>query len=144
MKIISIRQDYGVSDISDEEDVQTIVGKIDIESNADVQLDLSGCLIDYPATSKLLDTMVEQLSSLSGRKKLEIIIDYVLPMPTVLNWLFLGSRQLDMDLKKGLPAEELIQIVQTALQRSDIVLTIIIRDKTGNVKHELTIPDQQS
>ncbi len=144
MKIIAIRKDFGVSDISDEEDVRTIIGKIDVESNADVQLDLSGCLIDYPATSKLMDTIVEQLSSLSGRKDLQIITDYVLPMPTVVNWLFLGSRRLDMGLNKGLPYNELIQILQTALRRSNIVLKITIRDSEGKARNELTIPDQQS
>jgi hypothetical protein len=144
MKIIAIRKDFGVSDISDEEDVRTIIEKIDVESNADVQLDLSGCLIDYPATSKLMDTIVEQLSQLSGRKELEIITDYVLPMPTVVNWLFLGSKRLDMDLNKGLPYNEIIQILQTALQRSNIVLKITIRDSEGKAGNELTIPDQQS
>ena len=65
-------------------------------------------------------------------------------METVLNWLFLGSRQLDMVLKKGLPTKELIQIVQTALQRSNIMLKITIRDNTGKARDELTIPGHQS
>ncbi len=142
MKIIAVRRDYGVSDISDEEDVKKIVDNIDIQSNVEVQLDLSGCLIDYPATSKLVDKVVEQLSLLSGEKKIEIITDYLLPMSTIANWLFLGSKGLSMELKKGVPFRELIDILQKAIQPSAIAIKIKIKDRQGNTVDELSIPDK--
>jgi hypothetical protein len=144
MKRIAIREDFNVSDVSDEEDVQTIVDKINIGLDTDIQLDLSGCLIDYPATSKLVDTIMEQLSSLAGDKKLQIITDYILPMTTVINWVLLGSNKLDMLDKKELPLEQIIQIIRTALRPFNITLTITIRYKTGKTKDEQTISDRQS
>jgi hypothetical protein len=142
MKQIAIRKDFNVSDVSDEEDVQTIIGKINIGSDTDIQLDLSGCLIDYPATSKLVDTIIEQLSSLSGDKKIQIITDYMLPITTVINWVLLGSSKLDMHNTKELPPEQIIQTIRTALRPLNITLTITIIDKTGTTKDEQTISDK--
>ena len=140
MKIFSIRNDFSVSDLSDEEDASIVVDKINIESNPDVQLNLSGCLIDYPATSKLVDNILDQLALLPGKKYLEIVTDFNLPKQTVMNWLFLGSRRLDMESKKGLSYDDLIKTIQYALLSLDISLRILIIDNTGNKLHEVAIP----
>jgi hypothetical protein len=87
---------------------------------------------------------MEQLSSLAGDKKLQIITDYILPMTTVINWVLLGSNKLDMLDKKELPLEQIIQIIRTALRPFNITLTITIRYKTGKTKDEQTISDRQS
>ena len=139
MKRIAIRDDFNVFDVSDEEDVQIIIGKINVEENADIQLDLSGCLIDYPATSKLVDTIIEQLSSLPGAKKIQIVTDYMLPITTVINWVLLGSNKLNMHNTKELPPEEIIQTIRTALGPFNISLTITIRNKAGKTCDEQTI-----
>jgi ACT domain-containing protein len=140
MKIINIRDGFEVYDISDELDVSAIVNRINIELNNHIQLNLSGCLIDYPATSKIIDKIIEQLSLLTGVKKLEIITDFVLPMSTIVNWLFLGSIQFGMESKKGLGYDELIELAQKALNKSNIELSITIKDKKGAVINEVTIP----
>lgn len=142
MKRISILEDFNVRDVSDEEDVQPIVDKINIDTDTDVQLDLSGCLIDYPATSKLVDAILIKLSSLSGDKKFQIITDYVLPMTTVINWVFLGSEQLKMHDKKELSLEEIIQAIDKVLRPLNIKLKITIMDKSGTLIDECLIPTE--
>jgi hypothetical protein len=143
MKIIAIRQEYAVTDISDEEDVQVIAEKIDLGAETEVQVNLSGCLIDYPATSKLMDVILEKLSLIHGNKKIEIVTDYRLPMPTMLNWLFLGSIRLGIRDVRGLPIGELKEILEKAMCKDEIMLTVIVKDTKGSAIETLTIPDKQ-
>lgn len=142
MKIFAMRESYGISDISDEEDVEIVAEKIDIESNRDIRLDFSGCLIDYPATSKIVDRILNQLLPLDGKKTLEIITDYALPMETVANWIFIGSERLGLETNKGQSYEGLVKKLQAALAVFDIVLRVKIVDQAGETRDELTIPEQ--
>lgn len=140
MKTISIRKDFGIYDVSDEEDVSIIINEINIELDNEITLDLSGCLIDYPATSKLIDSILEQIKSISGEKTLNIITNFVLPIPTIANWLFLGSKMLKMETIKGLSLDEILCLAENSLCDTGIILNIIVRDIEGNNVNEITIP----
>ena len=67
MKKILIKEKYGIIDVGNEEKVKEIIDDIDIKSDNVVQLNLRHCLIDYPATGKLIDKILFQLNSLPGK-----------------------------------------------------------------------------
>jgi hypothetical protein len=142
MQTIAILDDFKINDVSDEDDVQSIINKIIINGETDVKLDFSGCLIDYPATSKIVDKILDQLWSLPGVKKLHIVTDYILPITTMVNWVFLGSQKLNMAGQKEMSNAEIIQTITTALNPVNILITISIIDKTGVTKDELKIPSK--
>jgi hypothetical protein len=140
MRLIAIRNDFLVNDVSDEEDIKSILEKIDIGTDVDVRLDLSGCLIDYPATSGLIDKVIKQLIPLSGPKDFEIITDYTLPMSTVINWIFLGSCQLNMLDKKELSLDGITRIISDVLKPLNIKIKVTIKDKAGLTQNEFKLP----
>lgn len=90
---INIKKDYQVNDIGTEYKVKSVLDNLKFSSNDDeIKLDIRQCLIDYDATSMLLDFILTHLSNLEGNKKLNITYDFVLDKQTLLNWMFLGSK----------------------------------------------------
>ena len=96
-----------------------------------MQLSLRHCLIDYPATAELIDSVLFKMQKLPGRKELLIVLDYDLPKQTLLNWLFLGSRFFGMKTVRELPMEELEKILHSKLGESEISLEVSILDRSG-------------
>ena len=97
MEIIKIKASYGITDLGDEEKIKSLLTKLVLPISNEISLDLSGCLIDYPVTSMLLDNVLYHLDTMPSYKKLNIIIDYNLPDDTLINFLFLGSRFLNIN-----------------------------------------------
>ena len=54
MMHINVLADYGF-DLSDQDTVRNIAMKLPSVDDAELVLDLSGCVLDYPATSLLID-----------------------------------------------------------------------------------------
>ena len=102
MEIIKIKASYGITDLGDEEKIKSVLTKLVLPISNEISLDLSGCLIDYPVTSMLLDNVLYHLDTMPSYKKLNIIIDYNLPDDTLINFLFLGSRFLNINDKFNL------------------------------------------
>lgn len=132
MKEIKIRQDFGIYELGSEAEITPVIEKIDIENNAEIQLDLTGCLPDYPATSLLIDKIISQMRLMIGEKHLVIILEYSLPLVTLINWLFLGSKELKIEKDKSLSLDEIKSLIQNGIQDSDIEIVIRINDNETN------------
>ena len=132
MKEIKIRQDFGIYELGSDAEITPVIEKIDIENNAEIQLDLTGCLPDYPATSLLIDKIISQMRSMTGKKHLVIILEYSLPLETLTNWLFLGSKELKIEKDKSLSLSDIKSLIQDGLQDSNIEIVIRINDNETN------------
>ena len=132
MKEIKIRQDFGIYELGSEAEITPVIEKIDIENNAEIQLDLTGCLPDYPATSLLIDKIISQMRLMIGEKHLVIILEYSLPLVTLINWLFFGSNELQIEKDKSLSLDEIKSLIQNGIQDSDIEIVIRINDNETN------------
>ncbi len=126
MKKIAIYEKYGINDLGDFSEISEIIEKIDIESNNQIELNLKHCFIDYPATSQIIDRILDQLKDLKGIKKLLILHDYYLPESTILNLLLLGSQFFNIQADKELKIEELKNIVNSKILSYNINLEILV------------------
>lgn len=136
MKKISLLDDYGINDISNEEKIKGILNKISINSERIVELNLRHCIIDYPATSKLIDTVLFQLEKLNGQKELFIKISYILPEQTLLNVLLGDSRFFGIEAKKEMDLEDIKKKISGKLKTVNIFMEITILDRAGKTKVE--------
>ena len=116
MRKISIKEEYGVNDLGDIESVNKIIDKIDIQGSPNITINLRHCLVDYPATSKLIDNIIFQLSKISGRKELVLILDIYFPEATILNLLLLGSVYFNIEIKKEIPIVEMLDIINNKIK----------------------------
>lgn len=138
MKIISILKDFGIYDIGDEEEVLTILDKIDIGEYSHIKLDLAGCIPDYPGTSKLIDRVISQLKKLSGKKTINIELDYLLPIETITTWLFLGSKELNITDDNEKSFKKIKKTIEKNIKNLGITLCISIKKHDGACVDELT------
>ena len=135
MRKISIKEEYGVNDLGDIESVNKIIDKIDIQGSPNITINLRHCLVDYPATSKLIDNIIFQLSKISGRKELVLILDIYFPEATILNLLLLGSVYFNIEIKKEIPIVEMLDIINNKIKEDEILISIDILNRIGdNVK----------
>lgn len=135
MKEIKIRQDFGIYELGSEAEITPILGKIDLENNNEIRLDLTGCLPDYPATSRLIDEIIRKLKSIEGKKRLVILLEYMFSTETIVNWLLLGSKELKIECDKALSLKEINQLVIESLQGSNIEITVrVIENDTDGEK----------
>ena len=144
MKTINILEDFGVYELGSEEEVNPIVEQIAVEGNTEVVLDLSGCLPDYPVTSLIIDKLIRETRPLQGKKKINILLEYNLPRETLVNWLFLGSKELKIEDNKSLPLPEISNLIFENSHKSNTEISISIKDlKTQNIIDEVKFNARQ-
>jgi len=144
MKTINILKDFGIYELGSEEEVNPIVEQITIEGNTEVELDLSGCLPDYPVTSLIIDKIINEMRQVEGKKKITILIEYNLPHETLVNWLFLGSKELKIEDEKSLPLPEISNLIFDNSYKSEIEISISIKDlRTQGVIDEIKFDRRQ-
>ncbi len=138
MKEINILQDYGVYELGSESEIKPIIEKIDINNQTHIKLDLTGCLPDYPVTSQIIDKIISQMKKLPGKKSLDIVVEYSLPHEILINWLFLGSKDLNIQDDKSMPLKDIWNAIYDGIEESSIVIKIHIYDnKRENVIDEI-------
>jgi hypothetical protein len=91
MKIVNPKKDFGYYEVGDEDFVELMIDKIDIDGCSNINLDLSECITNYPATSKIIDKILYQLLKLKGEKQLLINVGDEDDVIHLLNKLFFGS-----------------------------------------------------
>lgn len=136
MDRIFIKNDFGINDLGELEEVNNIIEKIEIGSNKIVELNLRHCFIDYPVTSKIIDKILYSLEKLNGTKELIIKNDYYLPEPTLLNLLLLGSDYFGLDVEKELSIEDLKKAIEGKIKPQNIYIDISVVDRKGEPKIE--------
>lgn len=79
MKPINVVSDFNQIKIAQERHVNDLIKKIKdagvVENEKHIELNLEGCITDYPATPRLIDYFLEHLSGLDGDKSLYIKLD---------------------------------------------------------------------
>ncbi len=125
---ICILKTYGKEyfDLGDTEIVTELISKLKLPDSKEITIDLSGCLIDYPATSIIIDKVLYHLDKYSSRKKLRIIIEMYDTKEHLLNILFMGSRFINITDKFRLKENEWINIIEELKTQKNIIVEIIM------------------
>lgn len=87
---ISALQDCKIFDLGTREEVEAFCSKFKITEN-EIIVDISRCIIDYPATSILVDYVLDELSQQKGLKSFTIITNLNINELLLLHWLLIGS-----------------------------------------------------
>ncbi len=136
--IISIFKDFKIFDAGSKTSVDEIIKKINITSN-EVTLNLSRCIIDYPATSILIDKLLSDLAKTRKQSKLVIQTHLNILETLLLHWLFIGSTFFKIDdSKKKNSLEEFKSVINTKLISKKINIQIDIIDKKGVLLKQYT------
>jgi len=134
MKTISLISDYNISDAGNETKINNILQQVDIGNDSKITLSLLHCIIDYPATSMLIDHVLGQLAKLNGQKRLLIELSYLLPEQTLINDLLGDSRFFEIEAKKEIPIGELKRVITERLSPLSITMSVEIKDRTGQIR----------
>ena len=132
-KVFNLYNDFGMKDAGNRILVRSILERLDILSHKNVELNLQSCLLDYPATSILLDHFLYQLSNIQGEKAFIVRVDCNLPDATLLNWLFLGSSFFKIEDSKVLAKDSIKTILSNHLSKHSISLIINVTDRNNEV-----------
>jgi hypothetical protein len=123
---ISLLKDLHVKDAGTDRNVNAILGRLNIAEN-EVVLDFFDCGVDYPATSKLIDKVLADLSLRKGKKKLTILFDLDINEFVIHKWFFLGSVFFNIpENRKDLNNAEFKRVIREKLLQVDTVLEIEI------------------
>jgi hypothetical protein len=83
-------------DLTDEPLAKDYAETLSTCTDSELLLDLSDCIIDYEATSIVMDAAIRQLMTLNEPRRLEIVFNLQFPKRLLLKWLFLGSKELNL------------------------------------------------
>jgi hypothetical protein len=119
---IDVLSNYGF-DLSDTDTVGNIVAQLPLVNDAELMLDLSGCVLDYPATSLLIDAAIERLQGAPAPRRLELKFNIPFPPRVFEKWFFFGSTLLPHDYH-SLSSDELRALLATALTKRQITIVL--------------------
>jgi hypothetical protein len=137
MKRINPKDDFGREffDVGDENLVKLIVSKLDIERNKEIELSFQGCITNYPATSKIIDSILYQLSELEGQKELVISVSLDDDPIHLLNGLFFGSRFLKIqEDSELLSLIKMNKTIKEMIEDKGIKISIHYVDISGKIR----------
>jgi hypothetical protein len=79
MTKINVENDFNHIKLAQERHVNELISKIEdkgvIKNTTEIELNIEGCITDYPATPKLIDYFLNHLCAKNGQKKLIIKLD---------------------------------------------------------------------
>ncbi len=137
MKKIALYKDYGITDAGNEDKIKDIIDKILVDENQ-VELDLTRCMIDYPATSMLIDKILSDLTGFPNKKILIIKVSYFLPEQTLLNDLLGDSKFFEIVAKTEIPIKDLTEKIKNKLVPVEIALTVEILDASEKLRKKFS------
>lgn len=130
---ISLLKDFKIFDAGSQSSIDKILDKIKITSG-ELTLDLSRCIIDYPATSVLLDKILNDLIKTEEPRILVIQTHLDILELLLLHWLFIGSKffKIDSAQRKNQLAD-FKNLINKGLMKNNIVMKIEILKKNEDV-----------
>ena len=123
---INAMQSFGPV-LDDEEENEKYAQAISFCESGSYELDITGCVIDYYAMSKLIDAFLTHLERFDGAKKIDIIYDLDFSDYSLLKWLFLGSSCLGLN-NIRLSDEEIARTIDEGLKKRGVRFTCKIVD----------------
>ena len=95
-----------------------------------LQIDFSHCIIDYPATSRIVDAALDRLALAQPPRELVLLFNIKFREQMFLKAFFFGSRRLGLD--TGIPTMEDIRVrANQALKDMNIVVHIRIPQRNS-------------
>jgi hypothetical protein len=137
---ISIYNDYKIFNAGKAKNVEQLIALVKISENI-VILDLINCLIDYPATSYLIDEILKQLKIKTGEKQFDIELDLTINNDKlILSWLFYGSREFNwINDSRNVPVEKIKEKINKYLIGENIKIKIILKNDDNSIFKELIL-----
>lgn len=130
-KIFNIYDDFGINDAGNEDKIAAVLENVKIGECTSVLLNLTRCIIDYPATSMLIDKILFQLAALEGEKEIDIHVSYFLPEQTLINDLLGDSKFFEIETQKEIPLLVIQKKINDKLIPNNIKLDVKIIDRIG-------------
>ena len=134
---IEIYKNYSIFDAGKQRNIEDILKRLPILNESTITLDLTNCLIDYPATSKLIDRLLINLSEREGQKKLVIQSDLTVNNESlILSLLVWGSSFFDFSsLTRLSTAEDYKKVICPKLKEHSIKIEIhLLKDDSSLFK----------
>lgn len=125
-KTISIKEEYGILDLAGPDQVEKLIHRMKVPDSNEIILDLSGCYIDYPYVSDVLDKVLYCLDKKDSKKNLKVMTDIHLPLETLYNLLFLGSTFLRITDKFKPINSEWNYVLEELSKNKNITIEIIL------------------
>jgi hypothetical protein len=126
MNSIRVFKEYKEYNLQSVSKVHRLIDKIDFQAGSEIELDLTECLLDYYATSKLIDKSIRALGNGPGSRTLRIVTDFNMGEAPLLNALFLGSEILALKEDRELDIETLRSRIDPKLQELGIIVEVSI------------------
>ena len=124
--IIKVAQDFGI-DLTDEDLTRRIADVLESTAQPQLEIDLSGCILDYPATSTVIDGALRSLAQASSPRSLTVVFNIAFHERTFIKWLFFGGELVD-DKKYNLNESDLREHLNHCFREKDVCFTIRIGD----------------
>jgi len=125
-------------DLSDPKTTEEVAKRIPACDESGMILDFSGCIVDYPATSAVLDVAFERLDACKPKRNLILRFNINFDERMFIKWFFFGSQRLDLQQKIATDAE-IRQKLLAGLGRLSMHLKIEVHgfcQESASVVHE--------
>lgn len=124
--IIKVKQDYGI-DLADEDLTSRIAKALEDLAEPQLEIDLSGCVLDYPATSTVIDGALRSLSEAGSPRSLTVVFNIAFHERILIKWLFFGGELLDQE-KYSFTESNLRKHLNRCFREKGVRFTVEIRD----------------
>lgn len=126
--IIQLKSRFGL-DLTSEAQVEAIAKEIVASPEPELEIDFCGCILDYPATSRIVDAAIKALADSPPPKVLILLFNIAFQEGMFIKWFFFGGEILpDSLINNGI--DEIHQHISNKLQQMGI--KIIIRSRAEN------------
>lgn len=118
---------FGTRRLNIEESTAQCAEKLPIFTQGLVEIDFSGCVLDYPATSLICDEVLKHLENASKPREITFVFDIDFVERVFLKSFFFGSARLKLQGQKA-TEDEIKSNLKAVLQGLEAKLTIKIID----------------
>lgn len=118
--------DFGIEDLCKEDQIAFLISKLEIGIEKNVLLDIRKCFIDYPTTGKLLDSILNELAEIEGKKTVTIYYDFHLPDYDLLACLFDETTFFGSTNFKEIDQDKIIQLINDKATANEIEINIVL------------------
>lgn len=93
---IDILANYGM-DLTEDSHIEKLLSHILTISDSVIELNFDGCILDYPITSKIIDSAIDTLTKSASRATLVLLFNIHFQEHMFIKWFFFGGKLLPKD-----------------------------------------------